>query len=55
MKTNKPRKLTHRMKDILSLYGLNPDNYHYISKTDRDITVLHKHSTRPRTLALNIK
>ena len=46
------RRLTRRMKELLKRKGLNPDNWRYIRSTPEELTIIHKHTSKTRTINL---
>ena len=46
------RKLTRKMKMLLKKRRLNPDNWRYIRSTPEELTIIHKHTAKTRTINL---
>lgn len=44
------RKLQRWMKDLLKKKKLNVDNWYYIKNEPGKLTILHKHSLKPREI-----
>ncbi|WP_407652298.1 DUF6906 family protein [Acetivibrio straminisolvens] len=48
------RRLKRWMKELLSSKGLNPENYHYIRHTPEELVIIHRYSTKPRVIRLEV-
>lgn len=46
------RKLTRRMKILLSKKGLNVENWRYLSCTSDTLVIIHKYSLQPKIVKL---
>lgn len=46
------RRLKRWMKELLSSKGLKAENWHYIRCTTNELIVVHKHSTKPKSINL---
>jgi len=46
------RRLTRRMKELLKKKKLNPNNWRYIRQTPRELTIIHRHTSKTRTIRL---
>lgn len=44
------KKLQRWMKQLLTRKGLNPSNWYYIKNEPGKLTVVHKHSLKPREI-----
>ncbi len=48
------KRLKRWMKELLSSKGLNPENYHYIRHTSEELVIIHRYSTKPRVIRLEV-
>lgn len=46
------RKLTRKMKELLSQKGLNADNWHYIKNTPEGLVIIHRHTFQTKSVNL---